>query len=206
MIGNQSLIRVQQPPDQISDPSPFLDLWACSGEESVSPCARKSGGTISWFGLSRPLRLGTSGPWELPLPELKSPATLATQSRYEQIITSTGGCHGHGNEAAKRDPPGGLFGSGVPRCRGMLVLVLLVAGEGFLLPGEFRVQRSLVVAATPSEIFPYLNNPSKWPSWSAWNPKKYPHLNYQHQGPSSGVGAVQTWTEPQMGDGRLEIL
>jgi len=85
---------------------------------------------------------------------------------------------------------------------GLLAVALLI---GFLLPSSFVVSRSVVIEAPPSQIHPYVSTLHQWPGWTAWNTEKYPELKYSFEGPESGVGAVQTWTDPEMGGGRLEI-
>ncbi len=84
-------------------------------------------------------------------------------------------------------------------------LVLVAFLISLLLPSAFVVTRSVVISASPSEIHPYVNSLSQWPHWTAWNTDNYPELKYTYEGPEAGVGAIQTWTEPGMGGGRLEI-
>ncbi len=52
---------------------------------------------------------------------------------------------------------------------GLIVgLVLLLLLGSLLLPSQWQVERSLRVKAAPAEVFPYVNNLSKWPEWTAW--------------------------------------
>lgn len=85
---------------------------------------------------------------------------------------------------------------------GLLVVALLIS---FLLPSSFVVTRSVVIDAPPAAIHPYVHNLSQWPEWTAWNTEAYPELKYSYEGPEAGKGAIQEWTEPNMGGGRLEI-
>ncbi|MCA9023957.1 MAG: SRPBCC family protein [Planctomycetaceae bacterium] len=85
---------------------------------------------------------------------------------------------------------------------GLIAVGLLI---GFLLPSNFVVSRAIVINAPAAEIHPYVDTLGQWPSWTAWNNESYPELKYSYEGPESGVGAVQTWTDPGMGGGRLEI-
>lgn len=81
---------------------------------------------------------------------------------------------------------------------GILVLFLVV---GFLLPARWEADRTIVIAATPEQIFPYLDSPRAWRSWTPW-----PDSGLVWQGPTSGVGARVTWNNPNVGDGAFEIV
>jgi hypothetical protein len=88
----------------------------------------------------------------------------------------------------------------------VLLLVLLGALIGLLLPTTFVVERSTLIDAPPAAIHPYVSTLRTWPEWTAWNTATYPDLQYSLTGPESGIGAIQTWTDPGMGNGRLEIV
>ncbi len=115
------------------------------------------------------------------------------------------------NSSSQRDDPS--LASGRPLwLQVMLGLVMAIVGLlavalliGFLLPSAFVVSRSVVIDAPPADIHQYVNTLNQWPEWTAWNTQTYPELKYSYEGPESGVGAVQTWTDPGMGGGRLEI-
>ena len=85
---------------------------------------------------------------------------------------------------------------------GLLAVALLIS---FLLPSSFTVTRSVVIDAPPAEIHPYIESLRQWPDWTAWNNDTYPDLEYSYEGAETGVGAIQKWTDPKMGGGRLEI-
>lgn len=81
---------------------------------------------------------------------------------------------------------------------GLLILLVLV---GFLLPGTWSVQRSLLIEATPAEIFPYLNQPARWDLWTPWGA-----VESELEGPAGGPGARRSWNHPEQGEGFLEIV
>lgn len=59
-------------------------------------------------------------------------------------------------------------------------------------PANFRVERSLSIAATPAALFEQVNDHHKF---AAWNPflKLDPNVKNTYSGPDSGVGAVCSW-------------
>ncbi len=72
-------------------------------------------------------------------------------------------------------------------------------------PDSFRVERSVVVAASPEKVFPYLEDPKKTVEWSPWE-KKDPNLKKTFSGAAKGKGAVYEWDgNKDIGAGRLEI-
>ncbi|MDP2958392.1 MAG: SRPBCC family protein [Longimicrobiales bacterium] len=81
---------------------------------------------------------------------------------------------------------------------GLLALVLAV---GFALPGTWSAERSLAVAAPPESLYPLLEAPSSWRKWTAW-----PDSGLAAEGPERGVGAALRWDDPELGDGRFEIV
>lgn len=72
-------------------------------------------------------------------------------------------------------------------------------------PPTFDVERSVVIDAPPSKVYPRLATLKDWKDWTVWNDVNHPGLKYSYEGPESGVGAVSNWTDPKMGDGKLEI-
>ena len=81
---------------------------------------------------------------------------------------------------------------------GLLVLVLAV---GFALPGTWSAERSVVLAAPPEALYPLMEAPSSWRKWTAW-----PDSGLVAEGPERGEGAGLRWDDPELGDGRFEIV
>ena len=86
---------------------------------------------------------------------------------------------------------------------GGLILALIVISQ--FMPGSYHVERSVVVAAKPEAIFPWINELKKWQEWSPWTATKDPTVVYAYEGPESGVGAISKWDSKKWGDGRMQI-
>ncbi len=87
-----------------------------------------------------------------------------------------------------------------------LILIALFLGIAAVLPDSFEIQRSIVIDAPAEEIYPYVADFREWPNWSTWNTDHYPELTFEYSGAEIGQGAIETWQEPSMGGGRMEIL
>ena len=72
---------------------------------------------------------------------------------------------------------------------------------GLVLPGTWEVERSLDVPAVPEQVFAYVNEVSLWEAWTDW-----PDAAPERFGPSSGVGAGRSWSDPEFGDGVFTIV
>ena len=71
----------------------------------------------------------------------------------------------------------------------IIALFLIVAATR---PGDFRVERSATLSASPAALFDHVNNHHKF---SVWNPfmKLDPNVKNTYSGPESGLGAVCSW-------------
>jgi len=87
----------------------------------------------------------------------------------------------------------------------VVVLIVIVVAVGFLLPSTIHIERSTVIQAPASAVFPYLNNYRLFNSWSPWA-KKDPNTRYTYTGPESGVGAKLSWDGPEVGQGSQQII
>jgi effector-binding domain-containing protein/uncharacterized protein YndB with AHSA1/START domain len=90
---------------------------------------------------------------------------------------------------------------------GLGVLVLLVVGGAYVTPQVAHVERSVVMAATPEEVFSVVNDLSRFNEWSPWA-KLDPNTKYTMDGVPSGVGAKMSWTSENenVGSGSQEIV
>ena len=88
---------------------------------------------------------------------------------------------------------------------GIVAAVLLAFVAGFVLPSQLHVERSLLISAPPTKIFPLVSDFNQWDAWSPWA-KMDPDAEMIIQG--SGVGQLMEWhsEDPQMGDGRQEVM
>lgn len=79
-----------------------------------------------------------------------------------------------------------------------ILLVIVMVVVGFSQDPKWRVERSVVVNASPPQVFEYIQHLKDWPQWSAWNPEKYPDMSYSTSDPDFGVGAKQSWNDGGM--------
>jgi uncharacterized protein YndB with AHSA1/START domain len=89
----------------------------------------------------------------------------------------------------------------------LIALALLVAGvviAAFVKSPDFRVERSLVIAAPAAKLFPYFNNHREFNKWNPWM-KMDPEARNTYSGPESGVGAVASWEGMKVGKGAATI-
>ena len=84
-------------------------------------------------------------------------------------------------------------------------LVLLLFVISLFLPGTWRVERSIVIAAQPAAIYPYLADFKKWQQWIPWSKEKDPTMQLSFEGANEGAGAVERWTSQKFGNGMVKI-
>jgi len=89
----------------------------------------------------------------------------------------------------------------------LVVLVVLAAGVGMLLPRNVHVERSIVIDAKPATIFALIDGFKQFNKWSPWADAD-PNCKYTFSGPAFGVGAKQAWDgDPKtVGKGSEEIV
>ena len=93
----------------------------------------------------------------------------------------------------------------------MLTLLIIAIGITILLsfasktPSEFHVERSLVIGASPEQVFSLINDLHAWTEWSPYE-KLDPKMKKAYSGSESGPGAVYEWQgKGRAGAGRMEI-
>lgn len=87
----------------------------------------------------------------------------------------------------------------------LIVLGAIFVGVGLMLPGAIKVERSALIQAAPSTLFPLVNDLRQFNRWSPWAARD-PQTKYAFTGPQSGVGARMTWESAQLGTGAQEIV
>jgi hypothetical protein len=84
-------------------------------------------------------------------------------------------------------------------------VVVIFAAYVATRPGEYKVERSLVVNAPASEIFPRVATFQKWTRWSPWA-NLDPSMRVEYSGPKGGVGSVYSWKgNDKVGEGRMTV-
>lgn len=82
-----------------------------------------------------------------------------------------------------------------------LLIFIVIAGQ----PSDFRVTRSVAIAAPPEHIFPHVNELRNWEAWNPWG-KLDPNCKMTYDGPPAGVGASYAWAgSAKVGTGRNTI-
>ena len=72
-------------------------------------------------------------------------------------------------------------------------------------PSEFRVERTITIAASPDAVFPHVNDLYKWDAWSRWA-KLGPNAKVGFEGPDSGEVASMNWVgNDEVGAGKMTI-
>jgi effector-binding domain-containing protein/uncharacterized protein YndB with AHSA1/START domain len=89
----------------------------------------------------------------------------------------------------------------------LVVLVVLLAGIGMLLPRMRHVERSTTIGAPPATVFALVNGYRLFNKWSPWF-ELDPAARYTYEGPDFGVGARMAWTSEKkdVGSGSQEIV
>lgn len=89
---------------------------------------------------------------------------------------------------------------------GVLVLAVLgvvVAAMGQ--PDVLTLSRSTVIAATPADVYPLVNDLQEWTRWSPWQDLD-PNQKTAYSETTAGVGAWYTWEgNSQVGRGRMTV-
>lgn len=84
----------------------------------------------------------------------------------------------------------------------IVVLVVVVAMQ----PADFKVSRTVAMAAAPAAPFAEVNDFHRWQAWSPWA-KLDPKMKVGFEGPPSGTGAINTWAgNSDVGKGRATIV
>jgi hypothetical protein len=86
---------------------------------------------------------------------------------------------------------------------GAVAVVLLLAASK---PAQFRVERSVVIAAPADHVFSLINSFRQWEDWSPWA-KLDPQMTTSYSGPDAGVGCKYAWEgNKKVGRGSMEIV
>jgi hypothetical protein len=84
----------------------------------------------------------------------------------------------------------------------VVLFVVIVASR----PSDFRVSRSLAMAAPAETAFAQVNTLRNWEAWNPWG-KLDPNCKLTYEGPPSGVGASYSWAgNAKVGEGRSTIV
>ena len=87
---------------------------------------------------------------------------------------------------------------------GLAVLILGVIVAALLKSPDFRVERSITVAAPPEAVFVWFNSHKKFNEFNPWL-KMDPSAKVEYLGPETGVDAASTWEGKMTGKGKATI-
>ena len=88
---------------------------------------------------------------------------------------------------------------------GLCGLIAIVLTFAALKSPDFRVERSLTIAAPPEALFGWFNNHKKFDEFNPWL-KLDPAAQVSYAGPEAGVGAETSWEGPETGKGKATII
>jgi uncharacterized protein YndB with AHSA1/START domain len=86
-----------------------------------------------------------------------------------------------------------------------LVIIVLAVGVAFLLPSQYKVERTVVIQAKPEAIYPLVSQLKRWEEWSPWTKELDPTMTQTYSGPEGGTGAVMSWTGERTGSGSMKV-
>jgi len=89
----------------------------------------------------------------------------------------------------------------------VVVLVVLLAGIGMLLPRAVHVERTASIGAPPATVFALVNGYRLFNKWSPWFALD-PDAQYSYEGPDFGAGAKMAWASAKkdVGSGSQTIV
>lgn len=88
---------------------------------------------------------------------------------------------------------------------GLVLFVAVVLVLAALQPDNFRVERSVRIAAPVSAAFAQVNDLHRWQEFSPWA-KLDPNAKLTFEGPATGTGAAFAWAgNSQIGEGKMTI-
>lgn len=88
---------------------------------------------------------------------------------------------------------------------GLLMFFVLLILIGFVLPSEFKVQRSISVDAPAAKVYANVVDLRNWRAWGVWF-KRDPDMKIVYSGPESAVGMKSQWISEQEGSGEMEVI
>ena len=84
----------------------------------------------------------------------------------------------------------------------IVFIVVAIVAVGFVLPADYMVERTLVIAAPAARVYPLVAAPRQWSHWSIWT-KRDPAMHITYFGPESGTGAGWRWDSRTEGRGEM---
>jgi hypothetical protein len=87
---------------------------------------------------------------------------------------------------------------------GLAALLLVLVVVAFLLPREYRIERTTVIKAKPEAVFAQFGDLRAWKNWGAWQ-ERDPGMKITYSEKTTGVGAWSAWESKSEGNGKMTI-
>lgn len=89
---------------------------------------------------------------------------------------------------------------------GLAMLLVVLVTVIIIQPSEYRVSRTLTMAAPAQDIFAQINDFHRWEAWSPWA-KLDPAAKVSFEGSAVGKGAIFAWSgNSKVGEGRMTLV
>ena len=86
----------------------------------------------------------------------------------------------------------------------LVVIWVILLAVGFVLPGHYRVERTVLVAAKPEAVYPLVADLKAWKRWGVWFARD-PGMQISYSPATNEVGAWSQWKSKTQGDGKMTI-
>jgi hypothetical protein len=87
---------------------------------------------------------------------------------------------------------------------GLAIVVLLLVLVSFLLPRQYRVERSLVFKSEPAAILAPCVDLREWRKWGVWY-QRDPEIKTTYSEQATGPGSWVSWESKQEGNGKMTV-
>ena len=88
---------------------------------------------------------------------------------------------------------------------GIGVVLVIFFAVGFVLPSEFKVERSITIDAPADKVFVHVADLKAWKTWGVWF-KRDPQMQIKYSGPEKAVGMKSEWISESEGSGEMQVL
>ena len=88
----------------------------------------------------------------------------------------------------------------------LVAVVIVIVGGAYILPGEAKVDRAMVINVPPEKVFAIAGDMKRFNEWSPWYALD-PKTTYTFEGSAGAVGQKMTWAsnDPNVGKGSQTI-
>jgi effector-binding domain-containing protein len=85
----------------------------------------------------------------------------------------------------------------------ILAIIAILVVIAYLLPGSYKVERSIYIKADKMLTYGLVCNLQKWHLWSAWTKEADSTVVFEFEGTDCQPGAVMRWTGERLGNGEM---